>query len=112
VFGLQSSKYWTEQHNTRQNSTGQIVITLNNFFVLYDFWGTKCYFGILDNLYVGQKVVLWFGEGQKYQFLSCLLPPVCLVPETVLQIKHLTTGIVLSYPSFFSKSNAPFDLFS
>jgi len=43
-------------------------------FVLYDFWGTKCYFGILDNLYVGQKVVLWFDEGQKYQFfsVSCL----------------------------------------
>jgi len=65
----------------------------------------KCYFGILDNLYVGQKVVLWFGEGQKYQFLSCALPPVCPVPETVLQIKHRTTGVILSCPSFFSKSN-------
>jgi len=54
------------------------------FFVLYDFWETKCYFGILNNLYVGQKVVLWFGEGQKYQFLSCPLPPVYPVPETVL----------------------------
>jgi len=40
---------------------------------------------------VGQKVVLWFGDEQKYQFLFCLLPPVCLVPETVLQIKHWTT---------------------
>ena len=48
----------------------------------------KCYFGILDKLYVGQKVVLWFGERQKYQFLSSPLPPVCPVPETVLQIKH------------------------
>ena len=67
----------------------------------------KCYFGILENLYVGQKVVLWFGEGQKYQFLSCPLPPVCLVPETVLQIKHWTTRVVLSYPLFFIKSNAP-----
>jgi len=67
----------------------------------------KCYFGILDNLYMGQKVVLWFGEGQKYEFLSCSLSPVCLVPETVLQIKHWTTGVVLSCPSFFSKSNAP-----
>jgi len=51
-------------------------------FVLYDFWGTKCYFGILDNLHGGQKVVLWFGEGQKYQFLFCHLPTVCLVPKT------------------------------
>jgi len=38
---------------------------LNNFFVIYDFWGTKYYFCIVDNLYVGQKVVLWFGEEQK-----------------------------------------------
>ncbi|KEH24736.1 hypothetical protein MTR_6g004190 [Medicago truncatula] len=68
--------------------------------------GTKCYFGILDNLYVGQKVVLWFGEGQKYEFLLCPLPLVCPVPETVLQIKHWTSRVVLSYPSFFSKSNA------
>jgi len=56
---------------------------------------------------VGQKVVLWFGDGQKYQFLSFLLPPVCHVPETVLQIKHWAAGVVLSCPSFFSKSSAP-----
>ncbi len=62
----------------------------------------KCYFGILNNLYVGQKVVLWFGEGQKYKFLSCPLPPVCPVPETVLQIKHWTTVVVLSCPSFLA----------
>jgi len=55
---------------------------------------------------VGQKVVLWFDEGQKYQFLSSHLPQVCHVPETVLQIKHRTTGVVLSCPSFFNKSNA------
>ena len=48
----------------------------------------KCYFGVLDNLYVGQIVVLWFGEGQKFQFLSYPLPIICHVPETVLQIKH------------------------
>jgi len=48
---------------------------------------------------VGQKVVLWFSEGQKH--------PICPVPETVLQIKHWTTEVVLSCPSFFSKSNAP-----
>ena len=30
--------------------------------------------------------MLWFGEGQKIQFLSCPLPLVCPVPETVLQI--------------------------
>jgi len=54
------------------------------------------YFGILDNLYVGQKVVLWFSERQKYQFLSCPSPSVCPVPETVLHIKHWTTRVVLS----------------
>jgi len=48
----------------------------------------KCYFDILDNLYVGQKIVLCVGEGQKYQFLFCLLPPVFFVFETVLQIKY------------------------
>ena len=46
----------------------------------------KCYFGILDNLYFRQKFVLWFGEGREFQFLSCPLPPICLVSETVLQI--------------------------
>jgi len=66
----------------------------------------KCYFGVLDNLYVGQIVVLWFGEGQKFQFLSYPLPIICHVPETVLQIKHWTTGIVQSCPSFFNKPNA------
>jgi len=81
-------------------------MALNNFFVLYDFWGTKCCFGYLDNLYVGQKVVLWFSEGQKYEFLSCPMHPVCPVPETVLQIKHWTTEVILSCPSFFNKSNA------
>jgi len=50
--------------------------------------------------------VTWFGEGQKIQFLSCPLPSVCPVPETVLQIKHWTTGVVLSCPSFFNKLNA------
>jgi len=74
------------------------------FFVLYNFWGTKCYFGILDKVVLWNKK-LWFGEGQKYEFLSCPLPPVCPVPETVLQIKHWTTRVVLSCPSFYSKSN-------
>jgi hypothetical protein len=35
-------------------------------------------------LYVGQKVMLWFGEGQKYQFLSCPVP--CL--QFVLYLKQ------------------------
>jgi len=35
AFGLQNSKYWTEQykteqHNTRQNNTEQIFMVLNN----------------------------------------------------------------------------------
>jgi len=65
--------------------------SIDFFFVLYDFRGKKCYFDILDNLYVEQKLVLWFGEGQKYEFLSCPLSPVCHVPKIVLQIKHWTT---------------------
>jgi len=36
----------------------------------------------------GTKSLLWFGEEQKYKLLSCPLSPVCLVPKTVLQIKH------------------------
>jgi len=57
---------------------------------------------------VVQKVVLWFREGQKYQFLSYYLPSVCPLPETILQIKHWTTEVLLSFLSFFSKSNAPY----
>jgi hypothetical protein len=100
------------RHNSaRQSNTSQDItphdkfVGIKYFLVLYDFWWTKCYFDILDNLYVGQKV-LWFGKGQKFQFLSCILPPICLVPKTVLQIEHWTTGVVLSCPSFFSRSNA------
>ncbi|RHN60122.1 hypothetical protein MtrunA17_Chr4g0021971 [Medicago truncatula] len=81
-------------------------MALNNF-VLYEFWGMKFYFCILGNLYVGQKVVLWFGEGQKYQFLSCPLPPVFPIPETVLQIKYWTTGVVLSSPYFLAYQTHP-----
>jgi len=80
-----------------------------NSFLFYTIFGGRnviLIFYILDNLYVWQKVVLWFGEGQKYQFLSCPLPLVCHVPETVLQIKHWRTWVVLSCLSFFSKSNA------
>jgi len=43
-------------------------------------------------------VMLWFSEGQEFQFLSCHLPPVCLVLKSVLQIKHYTIKVVLSYP--------------
>jgi len=35
---------------------------------------------------VRQKVVLWFSEGYKFQFLSCPLPPICPVSKTFLQI--------------------------
>jgi len=37
-------------------------MVLNNFFVLYYFWWTKEYFSILNNLYLEQKVALWFNE--------------------------------------------------
>ena len=51
--------------------------------------------------------MMWFGERQKYEFLSYPLPQICHVPETVLQIKHWTTEVVLSCTPFFSKSNTP-----
>jgi len=110
AFDLQNSnysieQYKTEQHNIRQNNTWQIFIALNNI-LFYTIFGRQNVILVLDNLYVGQKVVLWFGEGQKYQFLSCPLPPVYHVTETVLQIKHWTTEVVLFCPSFCSKSNA------
>jgi len=95
----------TTQHKTEQYKTN--FYSIEFYFFLYDFWGTKCYFGILNNLYVGQKILLWFTEGQNYQFLSCPLPPVCHVPETIIEIKHKTTEVVLSCPLFFSKSNTP-----
>jgi hypothetical protein len=44
-------------------------------FLLYDVWWIKCYFGILDNLCIGQKSVWWSSRGQWYQFLSCPLTP-------------------------------------
>jgi len=36
---------------------------LKHFFVLYDFWETKCYFGILDNFVRWTKScdVVWWG---------------------------------------------------
>jgi hypothetical protein len=37
----------------------------------------KRLFGILDNLYLGQKVVLWFSEGKEFQFLTNLCPLIC-----------------------------------
>jgi len=53
-----------------------------------------------------QKVVLWFNKGQEFQFLFCLLPLVCFVPEALLKIKHYTIRVVISCASFFNKSNA------
>ena len=52
--------------------------------------------------------MMWFGEGQKYEFLSRPLPLVCHVLKTVLQTKHWTTRVVMSCPSYFSKPNAPY----
>jgi len=42
-----------------------------------DFWWTKAYFGVLDNLYLRQKVVLLFSEGQEFQFLFSPLSQIC-----------------------------------
>jgi len=41
--------------------------------------------------------VLWFSEEQKFQFLSCPLLSVCLVSKTVLQIKHYTIEVVMTF---------------
>jgi hypothetical protein len=38
---------------------------IEQLFVLCDVWWAKDYFGILDNVYLGQKVVMWFSEGQE-----------------------------------------------
>jgi len=107
VFDLQISKYLTKQHSIWNHNTRQNVTVSNNFWSYTIFLWTKGYFGILDNFYMGQKVVLWFIKGQEFQFLSCLLPPICYVPETILQIKHCRTGVVLFCPSFFSGSAHP-----
>lgn len=46
-------------------------------------WKVKGYFGILDNLSLGQKVVPWFSEGHESELLSGPLLPIlssCPVP--------------------------------
>jgi len=50
-------------------------MVLSNFLFYMIFGGQIWYF---KQLIRGTKVVLWFGEGQKYEFLSCPLPPVCV----------------------------------
>jgi len=67
----------------------------------------KKLFLCLDNLHVGQKVVSWFSEGQKFMFLCCPLPLVCLVSETFY--KSNTVQLELSCLIFhFSGSNTPY----
>jgi len=46
------------QHKTEQHMT--ICYGIESFWVLYEFWWTKTYFFILDDLYLRQKVVMWF----------------------------------------------------
>jgi len=67
VFGLQNSKYWTEQykteqHNTRQNSTWQILIAFNDFFCFIWFLGDEMLFWYFRQLVRGTKscVVVWW----------------------------------------------------
>ena len=77
-------------------------MVLNNFWTYIIICLAKSYFCILHNLYVRQKVVMWFSEEQKIILLSCPLCPVCLVPETVLQIKHYITKVVILCPYFLT----------
>lgn len=48
-------KCWTEH-----NMTNSYII--EQFFILYNICWTKDYFNILDDLYLSQKVVLWFNK--------------------------------------------------
>jgi hypothetical protein len=67
---------------------------------LYHIWWTKCYFRILDNLCIRQKVVSWFSDWQEYQFLSCPLTHYLSSTKNSFRIKHSTTKIVMSGPLF------------
>jgi hypothetical protein len=67
---------------------------------LYHIWWTKCYFRILDNLCIRQKVVSWFSDGQEYQFLSCPLTHYLSSTKNSFRIKHSTTEIIRTVPLF------------
>jgi len=75
--------------------------------VLHNIFWTKNYFGILDNLYMGQKVVIWFWKlvyETKFLVFVLSLRQVCHVSKTILQIKCCTSGVVICH-SFFRRSN-------
>jgi hypothetical protein len=61
---------------------------------LYDVWWTKDYFGILYNLCRAVKLSRDSVGGQEFQFLSCLLAPICPIPGAFL--KSNTIQIKLS----------------
>jgi hypothetical protein len=72
-------------------------------------WTNHTFKPILNNLYVGQKIVMCFSEGQKFQFLSGPLPPICHVSEFFLQIKQCITMLYIVISFIFSRSNAPYN---
>jgi len=81
------------QH-VRQNLNGSNLPIITQICLISLFLQKIYLLPILDNLYVWQKVVLYFSEGQKFQFLSYPLPPVYFVPKTVLQIIHYKIVVV------------------
>jgi len=54
---------------------------------------------------MGQKVVFWFSDGQKIHFLTYHLHPNCPVSKVVLQVKHCTTKVVMSFIFLVNKTH-------
>jgi hypothetical protein len=99
-------KNWTEQHKAVQDRTAHDKrLRFWTNFVLCDVLWSKGYFGILDNLCWGQKVVMWFCGGQEFQFLCCPLAPSLSSTRNSFEIKHNTIKVVMFSPLFFSRSN-------
>jgi len=74
VFDTLKSKYLTKQYKTLQHKIEQYMTNfygIDQYFTLYDVWWTKRYFNILDNLYLRQKIMLWFSQSKISSF--CLI---------------------------------------
>jgi hypothetical protein len=65
---------------------------------LCNVWRTKSYFGILDNLCGGQKIIPWFSGDKNLGFCPALYHPVYPISETSFEITHSTTEVVMFNP--------------